>query len=535
MSQLSKKHPTTESTDKAYASSRVLIIDFGSQYTQLIARRVRELGVYSEVRSWRSQDAIAHMLKEDSKENGPCAIILSGGPESASVSDAPKAPEAIWDAGLPIMGICYGMQTIAGHFGGTVAAAEKREFGRAQAKLDTTNPLFEDLDAEQTVWMSHGDEVAQIPDGFNVIAHSDNMPVAAFANPELRYYGLQFHPEVDHTPSGIDIFRRFVINIAQCKCDWTAGTILTYELDKVRAEVGADEVVLGLSGGVDSSVAAALLNQAIGKQLHCIFVDTGLLRQDEGRQVEEAFRGHFDMDLHMVDAADKFFSALSGVQDPEDKRKCIGELFVRVFESEAAQFKNAVWLAQGTIYSDVIESARHKSAHLIKSHHNVGGLPEEMNLKLLEPLSNLFKDEVRKLGLDLGLPAELIQRHPFPGPGLAVRIIGEVTKESAELLRAADAIFIEELRENNLYDDVAQAFCVLLPIKSVAVMGDGRHYGRVVVLRAVETSDFMTARCARLSADFLDRVATRIVNEVAGISRVCYDISSKPPGTIEWE
>lgn len=529
MSQLSKKRPTTELTDAGCASS-VLIIDFGSQYTQLIARRVRELNVYSEVLSWRSVDAVQRRVAE----KAPSAVILSGGPESATANAAPRAPEAIWGLNVPVLGICYGMQVLAEHFGGKVGAADAREFGRATVTLQP-DALFDGLDAQQTVWMSHGDEVVDVPKGFRVIAAGDGAPVAAIADAERRYYGLQFHPEVNHTPCGVEILRRFVVDIAQCACDWTPDAICSYEIDKVRAAVGDDEVLLGLSGGVDSSVTAALLHRAIGKQLHCIFVDTGLLRRDEAQQVKAAFCDHFGVDLTIVDAADKFFAALAGVEDPEAKRRRIGELFVRVFEQEAKRFKRARWLAQGTIYPDVIESARHDSAHLIKSHHNVGGLPEDMDFELLEPLSNLFKDEVRELGRNLGLPDHLIQRHPFPGPGLAVRIIGEVTAEHAELLRAADAIFIDELRAHDLYDRVAQAFCVLLPIKSVAVMGDGRHHGRVIVLRAVETSDFMTAQWSRLPPDFLDRVATRIVNETRGISRVCYDISSKPPGTIEWE
>ena len=534
MSQSSKRRRTTESTADAAAVAaveRVLIIDFGSQYTQLIARRVREAGVYSEVLSWRSAAAVERALAE----GGVRAVILSGGPESAAVSDAPSSPEAVWSCGLPVLGICYGMHHLAGRFGGEVRSAETREFGRAHVTFKGDDALFENLGGERTVWMSHGDEVAALPGGFGVTADGGGVSVAAFSDPERRYYGLQFHPEVEHTPCGADILRRFVRDIAGCGDDWTPAAILEREIERVRTRVGDEEVLLGLSGGVDSSVTAALIHRAIGDRLHCVFVDSGLLREGEAKWVEDTFGAHMGMDLTVVDAADKFLGVLKGVTDPEEKRLRIGEAFVRVFEAEAKRYERAHWLAQGTIYPDVIESARHDSAHLIKSHHNVGGLPEKMDLKLLEPLSDLFKDEVRRLGRDLGLPDELIGRHPFPGPGLAVRIIGEVGVEDLAMLRAADAIFIAELRDRGLYDAVAQAFCVLLPVKSVAVMGDGRHHGRVVVLRAVETVDFMTAHKADLPSEFLDRVATRIVNEVRGVSRVCYDISSKPPGTIEWE
>ncbi len=527
-------HAAAEQGRDRGVADKVLIVDFGSQYTQLIARRVRSLGVYSEILGWRQLDGDA-LAGFD-----PRCIILSGGPESAAADDSPRVHPGVFERGVPVLGICYGMQAMAHQLGGQVAPSSRREFGRALVSVAGTDGLLDGIpDASGTleVWMSHGDQVVGLPPGFAVIAATADAPVSAMADASRHYYGLQFHPEVTHTPSGNAILERFVIGIAGCERSWTSRTIIEHELADIRRRVGDEEVILGLSGGVDSAVAAALIHRAIGAQLHCVFVDTGLLRRGEGEQVVETFSRHIGIDLTHVHAADTFFDALRGVTDPEEKRKAIGALFIDAFEKEAAKFSRVRWLAQGTIYPDVIESAGtgSQSAQLIKSHHNVGGLPERMHLKLLEPLSLLFKDEVRKLGLELGLPAEIIGRHPFPGPGLAVRVIGEVRKEYVELLRAADFIFIEELRRAGLYDSVSQAFAVFLPVKSVSVMGDGREYNYVAVLRAVETSDFMTADRARLPAEFLDSVARRIVNEVGGISRVCYDITSKPPATIEWE
>lgn len=530
MSQSRKKHPTTESTEMSRAvASRVLILDFGSQYTQLIARRVRELNVYSEVMPWSAADKQVRAFR-------PQAVILSGGPESAGSRDAPEVPGAVWSMGVPVLGICYGMQVLARRFGGHVSGAAKREFGHAGVKVTRSEPLFAGLDERQDVWMSHGDEVTDLPPGFQAMAYSDDGHIAAYGDIKRHYYGLQFHPEVRHTPDGVAILRCFITDIAGCRCDWTKSNVLAYEIDKVRKTLGDDDVLLALSGGVDSSVLAALLHRAVGAQLHCVFVDNGLLRLDEAAQVRETFGDHFGIDLTIIDASGRFLSALAGVTDPEEKRRRIGGMFIEVFEEVATGKYNRVqWLAQGTIYPDVIESAGSEAAHLIKSHHNVGGLPENMNLKLIEPLASLFKDEVRALGRDLGLPAAMIDRHPFPGPGLAVRVPGAVTVEALNLLRQADKIFIDELRTNNLYHSVAQAFCVLLPVRAVGVLGDGRHYGQVVVLRAVETDDFMTAQRAHLPDDFMNKVASRIVNEVRGISRVCYDITGKPPATIEWE
>ncbi len=520
-------------------ADKVLIVDFGSQYTQLIARRVRELGVYSEVFGWRGLEAGAIA------EFDPRCVILSGGPESAAVVGAPQVPAGVFDRGVPVLGVCYGMQAMARQFGGKVESSPRREFGHARVSLVCAGGLFDGIgdDADDgsgaalDVWMSHGDKVVEVPPGFKAIAATAASPVSAMADDRRRCYGLQFHPEVTHTPAGQAILKRFVVDIAGCARAWTPHVIVEHGLADVRRRVGGEEVVLGLSGGVDSAVAAVLIHRAIGAQLHCVFVDTGLLRLGEAEQVSETFARHIGIDLVCVRAQRMFFDALRGVTDPEEKRKIIGGLFIKVFEQEAAKFPRVRWLAQGTIYPDVIESAgaASDSAHLIKSHHNVGGLPERMRLKLLEPLSSLFKDEVRKLGLELGLSAEIIGRHPFPGPGLAVRILGEVKREYAALLRLADRIFIEELKRADLYAAVSQAFAVFLPVKSVSVMGDGREYSYVVVLRAVETSDFMTANRARLPEEFLDGVARRIVNEVGGVSRVCYDITSKPPATIEWE
>ncbi|MBK1692537.1 glutamine-hydrolyzing GMP synthase [Ectothiorhodospira mobilis] len=517
---------------------RILIIDFGSQYTQLIARRVRDCGVYSEVHPW-DMDAAAI------RDFCPSGIILSGGPESVNESDPPGAAQTLFELGVPVLGICYGMQTMAAQLGGRVEAADHREFGYARVRARGHTRLLRDIEDHTTpegegmldVWMSHGDRVCEMPPGFCVMASTDAAPVAGMADEERAFYGVQFHPEVTHTTQGQRILSRFVHDICGCEHLWTPGNIIEDMTARVRQQVGEDHVVLGLSGGVDSSVVGALLHKAIGDQLTCVFVDTGLLRHQEGDQVMATFARHMGVRVIRVDAEDRFLKALEGVTDPEEKRRIIGRLFVEVFDEEAGRLTNARWLAQGTIYPDVIESAGSSTgkAHVIKSHHNVGGLPETMQLGLVEPLRELFKDEVRRIGVELGLPSEMVYRHPFPGPGLGVRILGEVKKEYADLLRRADHIFIEELRRDGLYDQVSQAFAVFLPVRSVGVMGDGRRYDYVVALRAVETIDFMTARWAHLPYEFLDRVSRRIINEIPGISRVTYDISGKPPATIEWE
>jgi GMP synthase (glutamine-hydrolysing) len=519
-------------------ADRVLILDFGAQYTQLIARRVREIGVYSEIYA-------CDAAPEDIKRFAPKAIILSGGPESVYDAKGPEAPSEVFALGVPVLGICYGMQAMAAQLGGQVENSTHREFGAARVRPTAGSRLLDGLEDNRDaqgrrvldVWMSHGDRVVAAPPGFKVIAESDNAPLAAMADESRRLYGLQFHPEVTHSLQGGEILRRFVREIAGCSAHWETHSIIDDSVARIRNQVGADRVLLGLSGGVDSSVLAALLHRAIGPQLTCVFVDHGLLRLGEGDQVMATFAEHMGVRVIRVDAEQRFLTALAGESDPEKKRKIIGRLFIEVFEEEAAKLEDVQWLAQGTIYPDVIESAGAKTgkAHVIKSHHNVGGLPKHMKLKLLEPLRELFKDEVRKLGLELGLPREMVHRHPFPGPGLGVRILGEVQKAHADLLRRADAIFIEELRRDDLYDKVSQAFAVFLPVRSVGVMGDGRRYDHVIALRAVETVDFMTARWAHLPYDFLDRVSLRIINEVPGISRVVYDISGKPPATIEWE
>ncbi len=517
-------------------SDKILILDFGAQYTQLIARRIRELGVYCEIWAWDHDPAEIEAF-------GAKGIILSGGPESTTLPGAPRAPQQVFDAGLPILGICYGMQTMAAQLGGATEAADQREFGHAEVQLVAQDRLFDGLKDHPgspprlDVWMSHGDHVSKAPEGFVVTAKTDRIPVAAFADDARRWYGVQFHPEVTHTKQGQTLLRRFVVDICGCQTLWTAAHIIDDQIARVRELVGSDEVILGLSGGVDSSVVAALLHKAIGDQLTCVFVDTGLLRYNEGDQVMAMFAEHMGVKVVRVNAADRYFDKLAGVSDPEAKRKIIGNLFVEIFDEESHKLGNAKWLAQGTIYPDVIESAGSKTgkAHVIKSHHNVGGLPENMKLGLVEPLRELFKDEVRRLGVELGLPREMVYRHPFPGPGLGVRILGEVKREYADLLARADHIFIDELRKAGLYDKTSQAFAVFLPVKSVGVVGDARAYEWVIALRAVETIDFMTAHWAHLPYDFLGTVSNRIINELSGVSRVVYDISGKPPATIEWE
>jgi GMP synthase (glutamine-hydrolysing) len=513
--------------------ARILILDFGSQYTQLIARRVREVGVYSEIHPY---DVNAEFIAAFA----PHGIILSGGPESVAGVGTPRVDDAVIDAGVPVLGICYGMQALAEKLGGTVEESSHREFGYAEVTLRDDKGLLHglgDTDGRLRVWMSHGDRVASLPPGFESVAASANAPLAAMANHERRIYGLQFHPEVTHTDHGLDILRRFSIDICGCSGDWTPQNIIADHVARIRDTVGSDRVLLGLSGGVDSSVVAALLHEAIGDQLICVFVDNGLLRLNEGDQVMDVFARNLGVNVIRADAEEQFLSALRGVEDPEEKRRIIGRVFIEVFDEYAGRIEDVRWLAQGTIYPDVIESAGASTgkAHVIKSHHNVGGLPERMKLKLIEPLRDLFKDEVRRIGTELGLPAEMIGRHPFPGPGLGVRILGAVEKPFADLLRRADDVFINELRKAGLYDEVSQAFAVFLPVKSVGVMGDGRRYDYVIALRAVETVDFMTARWARLPWEFLDHVSRRIINEIPGISRVTYDISGKPPATIEWE
>jgi GMP synthase (glutamine-hydrolysing) len=520
-------------------ADRILILDFGSQYARLIARRVREAGVYCEL---RDPDIDAEALKVFS----PRGIILSGGPESTLLENTPRVPPAVFELGVPVLGICYGMHTMAAELGGRVEASGAREFGFARLRLTADSTLLEGIEdrveaegrGELDVWMSHGDSVAAMPEGFVAIGASDNAPVAAMADEKRRFYGIQFHPEVTHTPRGARLIDRFARDICGCAGSWTPANIIDDGVQRVRREVGADgRVLLALSGGVDSSVVAALLHEAIGDRLICVFVDNGLLRLGEGDEVMATFAEHMGINVVRINAEARFLGALQGVADPEDKRKIIGRTFMDVFEEEAGKLSDIEWLAQGTIYPDVIESAAATTgkAHVIKSHHNVGGLPETMRLKLLEPLRELFKDEVRKIGVKLGLPRDMIYRHPFPGPGLGVRILGAIEKPHADLLRRADRIFIDELRRAGLYDRVAQAFAVFLPVRSVGVMGDGRRYDWVIALRAVETVDFMTARWARLPAEFLDGVSRRIINEIDGISRVVYDISGKPPATIEWE
>jgi GMP synthase (glutamine-hydrolysing) len=517
-------------------ADRLLILDFGSQYTQLIARRVRECGVYSEIYPWDASDASI-------LEFAPQGVILSGSPESVNLAVPPKVSQAVFELGVPVLGICYGMQTMAAELGGTVESSTHREFGYAEVSprnstlLAGLNDFDDAANAKLKVWMSHGDRVESVPPGFEITATSPNSPMAAMEDVSRHYYGVQFHPEVTHTLQGQTILNRFVHDICGCAGDWTPGNIVADAIANVREKVGSGKVLLGLSGGVDSSVVAALLHEAIGDQLTCVFVDHGLLRYKEGDQVMQTFADNLGVKVIRVNAADRFFNALAGEADPEKKRKIIGGMFIEVFDEESHKLEGVEWLAQGTIYPDVIESAGASTgkAHVIKSHHNVGGLPDDMRMSLVEPLRELFKDEVRKIGLELGLPRSMVYRHPFPGPGLGVRVLGEVKREFVEKLQLADTIFIEELVQQDLYDDVSQAFAVFLPVKSVGVMGDGRRYDYVIALRAVETIDFMTARWARLPYEFLEHVSLRIINEVDGISRVTYDISGKPPATIEWE
>ena len=519
-------------------SQKLLILDFGSQYTQLIARRVRELGVYCEI--WDYGVDEKHLEKF-----APQGMVFSGGPESVHASESPKAPEFLYDFGVPILGICYGMQAMAEQFGGKVAGSDKSEFGFAQVEVTGPNQLLSGIEdrfvdngnSQLDVWMSHGDKVIEVPEGFSAVAATESAPIAAMCNETKGFYGIQFHPEVTHTSQGLNILERFVNDICGCESLWTPASIIEDAISTIEEKVGNDKVLLGLSGGVDSSVVAALLHKAIGDQLTCVFVDNGLLRLHEGDQVMATFAKNMGMKVIRVNEEDRFLNKLTGTEDPEEKRKIIGNTFIEVFDEEATKLKDVKWLAQGTIYPDVIESAGSKTgkAHVIKSHHNVGGLPEDMKLELVEPLRELFKDEVRKIGLELGLPYESVYRHPFPGPGLGVRVLGEVKKEYCDILRQADAIFIEELHQADLYNKVSQAFAVFLPVKSVGVVGDARRYSYVITLRAVETVDFMTAQWARLSPELLETVSNRIMNEIAQVSRVTYDISSKPPATIEWE
>ena len=512
---------------------QILIIDFGSQVTQLIARRVREMGVYSEVVPFqKAAEAFARMK--------PRAVILSGGPASPAEEGSPRAPQIVFEAGVPVLGICYGQMLLAAQLGGKVESGHHREFGRAEVSVKAPSALFEGVwsdGAKHTVWMSHGDRITQLPPGFVVKGVSENAPFAAIEDEKRKFYGLMFHPEVVHTPEGAALIQNFVRNIAGCRGDWTMAAFKQEAIARIRAQVGKGRVLCGLSGGVDSSVAALLIHEAIGDQLTCVFVDHGLMRLNEAQEVVSMFREHYNLSLVHVDASDEFISALEGEADPETKRKTIGRLFIEVFEREAKKIGGADFLAQGTLYPDVIESVSFTGGPsvTIKSHHNVGGLPAAMKMKLVEPLRELFKDEVRKLGQELGLPEKFVGRHPFPGPGLAIRLPGGVTREKLDILRKADAIYLDEIRRAGLYDKIWQAFSVLLPVQTVGVMGDGRTYDRVLALRAVTSVDGMTADFYPFDMNFLGRAATRIINEVKGVSRVVYDVTRKPPGTIEWE
>jgi len=517
---------------------RILILDFGSQYAQLIARRLREMGVYCELQP-------CDLSEQAIRDFKPKGIILSGGPESLIETHTPRVPDIVFQLGCPVLGICYGMQAMAAQLGGKVGQSEKREFGYAELRVEKPQSLLADIEdrvseegkALLDVWMSHGDTVVELPDGFEVIASTDNAPYAAMADFKRNFFGLQFHPEVTHTRQGQRILEHFLMDICECEATWTSKNIIEESILELRDELGDDHVLVGLSGGVDSAVVAALLHKAIGDQLTCVFVDTGLLRLNEGDEVMRVFAKHLGVKVIRVNAQERFIQALKGIVDPEEKRKTVGEVFIRVFEEEAKKLQDIRWLGQGTIYPDVIESAKAKSgkAQVIKSHHNVGGLPEEMSFQLIEPLRELFKDEVRKMGVELGLPTELVYRHPFPGPGLALRLLGEIKMEYLDILKRADAIYIEELRRHDHYDEVSQAFAVFLPVKSVGVKGDARCYEYVIALRAVNTVDFMTAHWSELPYRFLAHVSHRIINEIPEVSRVVYDISGKPPATIEWE
>lgn len=510
-------------------SQKLLILDFGSQYTQLIARRVREQKVYCEIHPY-------NIVVEKIKEFGAKGIILSGGPSSVYDKDAPTIDKELFNIGLPVLGICYGMQLMTHLLGGTVAKAQHREYGRADVTIDDNTDLFKGLSKSETVWMSHGDRIEKFPEGFRPMAHTDNSPVAAMKNEDRRFYGVQFHPEVVHTPKGRDILGNFLFEICKCRPTWTMDSFIESQIKEIKERVGGKGVICGLSGGVDSAVTAVLIHKAIGDQLTCIFVDNGLLRAGEARKVEDVFRKHFHINLIAVNASERFLNKLKGVEDPEKKRKLIGNEFIHLFEEEALKLKNVGFLAQGTLYPDVIESVSFKGpSATIKSHHNVGGLLEKMSLKLVEPMRELFKDEVRALGRELGMPDEVIERQPFPGPGLAIRVLGEVTKERLEVLKNADVIIMDEIKAAGLYTKMWQSFAVLLPVKTVGVMGDERTYENVVALRAVESLDGMTADWVRLPYDLLAKVSNRIINEVKGVNRVVYDISSKPPSTIEWE
>ena len=508
----------------------ILVLDFDSQYTQLIARRIRELDVYSEILPW-------DINEEKIKKLNPKGIILSGGPNSVTKSFTPRAPQITFDLNVPVLGICYGMQTLAEQMGGHVISSDKKEFGHAELDIVGESSLFKNLNKKVNVWMSHGDQVQDLPDDFELMALTSSAPIAAMQHKNLPIYAIQFHPEVTHTENGLLILKNFVFEICNANNDWKMDDLISSRIQEIKQKVQNHNVLLGLSGGVDSSVTAALLNKAIGKNLTCVFVDNGLLRKGESDQVIQTFKENMNLNVIKSNSQDTFLRHLENIDDPEQKRKIIGRTFIDIFDAEALKLKDIKFLAQGTIYPDVIESSGSESneARVIKSHHNVGGLPEEMELDLIEPLRDLFKDEVRRMGFELGIPKEILDRHPFPGPGLGVRIIGEITKEKSLILQEADNIFIEELIKADLYDKVSQAFAVLLPVKSVGVVGDERRYAEVIALRAVETVDFMTARWAHLPYEFLEHVSNRIVNEIEAVSRVVYDISSKPPATIEWE